>query len=144
MQRTRLAVSAAAVALALTCVSQHDRQPPNTEEPQPSVYAETRLLASAWTDGDWPLTADSGILSCEGTPAQPYVFFTTPDGIMWPMNRLARALAGVRYVTSPERYQRDLTPLRRMVPSRESPGVSIRVPLDGLLRQGTALCVAEP
>ena len=43
-----------------------------------------------WTGGPWPLTVDRGELSCERGAA---VFFTSPDGRIWPLTGLARTVA---------------------------------------------------
>ncbi len=115
--------------------------PPEATNPTGSVYAEIEVSALNWSDGDWPFTLDSGILSCEGSGAQPYLFFATLDReTIWPLNGLARELAGVLYIGGSDDHQRDVTPIRRMVPSRETSGVLVRVPLDPLRERGTALC----
>ena len=49
------------------------------------------VSVDTWTDGDWPLTVDSGTLSCVAPSA---VFFTDAGGTMWPVNGMARTHSG--------------------------------------------------
>ena len=140
----RWVLVAVVVAPALACrMGSRQETPPETTHRTESVYAEMEVSALRWSDGDWPFTVDSGILSCEGSRARPYLFFATLDReTIWPLNGRARELAGVLYMGGSDAHQRDITPIRRMVPSREQPGVTIRVPLDPLRERGATLCSA--
>ena len=43
------------------------------------VYAEMRVSAATWTDGQWPLTVDSVVLVCEGSAEDPSLYVRSPD-----------------------------------------------------------------
>ena len=56
---------------------------------------QARVSADAWTDGDWPLTIDSGILVCIGGAALTGlegvkgVFIIDAKERVWPLNGIA-------------------------------------------------------
>lgn len=84
----------------------HQYAPKVTGEPAAqaeSVYAEMTVSADMWAEitgsdsDDWPLTVDSGVLSCEGTPERPYLFFASLDReTIWPLNGRSRDLGMMR------------------------------------------------
>ena len=79
-------------------------------QPRPAEVQEAQNIevvnAETWTNGDWPLTIDGGLLTCielervfgHRTRA---VFIKDQDGEMWPINGTAKDLAA-RFGAKPE------------------------------------------
>lgn len=61
-----------------------------------NVYAEENVSRARWPRGAWPFTVSSGVVVCEGPPGDPFLFFRSPDGLLWPLNGRARTLASER------------------------------------------------
>ena len=99
----------------------------------------------AWTGGPWPLTVDRGELSCERGAA---VFFTSPDGRIWPLTGLARTVAQQNRSNGKGSYQLDNRSIHRvdaeMMAALRAAGAEsgppIRVDLGGLIRAAQGLC----
>ena len=110
-----------------------------TPEPTPSINPAV-VTAATWTDGDWPLTIDGGVLTCTfvpvpGRPAA--VFITDSDGEMWPLNGVARE-HHAHFGAQPE-----LEPIWRL--NREIMDVfpdspPVRISITSLIKRGLELC----
>ena len=94
---------------------------PTTPSSNPAVVSP-----DTWTDGDWPLTIDGGVLTCT-TGA---VFITDQDGEMWPLNGKARS-HHARFGAKP-----GLEPIWR-VNQKLAP---MRIDIGPLIKRGLALC----
>lgn len=100
------------------------------------------VIADTWTDGEWPLTIDGGLLTCAqvglASNRLQAVFITDHDGGMWPLNGPARTrhrTFGARPAIEP--IWRVDKKLMEAVPDSEA---TIRVDLGPLVRRGLALC----
>ena len=90
------------------------------------------VSADTWTDGEWPLTVDGGMLTCTtirdvGLPAA----FVSADGKMWPLNGVASS-HHERWAAEPS-----IDPIWR--PDPRFPDEA-RVPIGGLLQRALSLC----
>lgn len=85
--------------------------------------------AAAWSDGDWPLTIDGGVLSCMPQSFDA-VFLTDDSGRMWPLNGSAMS-HGSRWGAEPT-----LDPIWRANPAL--PGT--RISISPLADRARSLC----
>ena len=91
------------------------------------------VSADTWTDGDWPLTIDGGILTCVKVPVvgrPEAVIIYDHDGKAWPVNGVAR-MHHKRYAVEPK-----LDPIWREDP--EIPGAKVSV--GPLIKRGLKEC----
>ena len=87
-----------------------------------------------WTDGDWPLTIDGGVLTCTSGA----VFITDQDGEMWPLNGKARS-HHVRFGAKPA-----VEPVwrvdQKLMDAFPDSGATFRVNIGPLVKRGLSLC----
>ena len=111
--------------------------PVKTPSPNPAV-----VNADTWTDGDWPLTIDGGLLTCtefrRGSYQRQAVFITDQDGEMWPLNGVAKS-HHARFGAKPE-----LTPIwrvdQKIMDAFPNSEVTIRISVGSLIKRGLSLC----
>ena len=92
------------------------------------------VSADTWTDGDWPLTIDGGVLTCTSGA----VFITDQDGEMWPLNGKARsnhARFGANPATEPI-WRVD----QKLMDAFPDSGATFRVGIGPLIKRGLSLC----
>jgi hypothetical protein len=100
-----------------------------TTTPQPSAEETTAAregsvaISAADVSEDWPLTVQSGTLSCDGPGS---VTFTAPDGTTYAVNGMAKSFSGAP----------DIDPIWADDP--DVPGLKISI--GELIERGLALC----
>lgn len=111
--------------------------PAKTPSSNPAV-----VNADTWTDGDWPLTIDGGLLTCtefrRGGQKQQAVFITDQDGEMWPLNGTAKshhARFGAKQAAEP--IWRVDQKLMDAFPNSEA---TLRIDIGSLIKRGLSFC----
>ena len=111
--------------------------------PAKSASANPAVVsADTWTDGDWPLTIDRGVLTCtefrRGSYQLKAVFITDQDGGMWPLNGTAKS-HHARFGAKPavEPIWRVDQKLMDAFPNSEA---TFRIDIGPLIKRGLSLC----
>ena len=125
---------------------------PKAEERQQAEVASKRptkplphpgaVSTDTWTDGDWPLTIDGGLLTCTEFrlrgQKQQAVFITDQDGEMWPLNGTAKSYHA-RFGAKPavEPIWRVDQKLMDAFPNSEA---TFRIDIGPIIKRGLSLC----
>ena len=88
--------------------------------------------AATWTDGQWPLTINAGVISCAMVNARPAAFIADANGTVWALNGIARAyvpgLGG----------RAEIRPIWKDDP--RYPGTGIKIDIGPLIQRALRLC----
>lgn len=120
---------------------QHQTEVASTPAKTPSSNPAV-VNADTWTDGDWPLTIDGGLLTCtefrRGGQKQQAVFIADQDGEMWPLNGTAKS-HHARFGAKPavEPIWRVDQKLMDAFPNSET---TFRIDIGPLIKRGLSLC----